>query len=84
MAITKLDILDDLEEIKIATAYKYNGKRLESFPANINVLEKVEVEYETFKGWKTSISKCRTFDSLPENAKIYLKFIENFLQVPSN
>lgn len=82
LAITKLDVLDDLEEIKIATAYKHNGKRLDSFPANINVLEQVEVEYETFKGWKTSISKCRTFDSLPENAKIYLKFIENFLQVP--
>ena len=50
----------------------------------MNILENVEVEYVTFEGWKTSISECRTFESLPENAKKYVKYIEDFLKVPSN
>jgi adenylosuccinate synthase len=48
----------------------------------MDVLAKVEVDYVTFEGWKTSISDCRTFESLPENAKKYLNFIETFLEVP--
>ena len=48
----------------------------------MNVLENVEVEYVSFEGWKTPISSCRTFDSLPENAKKYIKFIEDYLGVP--
>lgn len=49
----------------------------------MNILENVEVEYKTFAGWNTDISKCRTHESLPENAKTYLKFIEEYLEVPS-
>lgn len=49
----------------------------------MDVLEKVEVEYATLAGWKTSTKECRTFESLPENARNYLRFIEEFLQVPS-
>jgi adenylosuccinate synthase len=49
----------------------------------MDILAKVDVEYVTFEGWKTSISDCRNFDSLPENAKKYLNFIETFLEVPS-
>lgn len=82
LAITKLDVLDQLAEIKIAVAYKYNGEILDSYPASMEILEKVEVEYKTFAGWNTSISKCRDLASLPENAKIYVKFIEEFLNVP--
>ena len=48
----------------------------------MDVLEKVEVEYKSFEGWQTSIENCRTFDELPENAKNYIKFIEDFLNVP--
>jgi adenylosuccinate synthase len=48
----------------------------------MDVLEKVDVEYVTFEGWQTSISECRTYESLPENAKKYLKFIEDYLEVP--
>jgi adenylosuccinate synthase len=48
----------------------------------MNVLENVEVEYVTFQGWMTPISACRTFESLPENAKKYVLFIEEFLGVP--
>jgi adenylosuccinate synthase len=50
----------------------------------MDVLANVQVEYVTFEGWKSSISECRTFDSLPENAKKYIKFIEEFLEVPGN
>lgn len=82
LAITKLDILDQLAEIKIAVSYTYNGEVLESVPSSMSIMEKVEVEYKTFPGWKSDISKCRTWDSLPENAKNYLKFIEEFLEVP--
>ena len=82
LALTKLDILDGLPEIKIAIGYKHNGEKLESFPASMNVLENVEVEYVTFPGWNTPIVSCRTFESLPENAKKYVLYIEEFLGVP--
>ncbi|CAO3629506.1 unnamed protein product [Cunninghamella blakesleeana] len=80
--ITKLDILDTLPVIKVAVAYKLNGELLESFPADLNVLEKIEVEYVELPGWKTDISKCRTWEELPENAKKYIEFIEKEVGVP--
>ncbi|RKP06966.1 Adenylosuccinate synthetase [Thamnocephalis sphaerospora] len=79
--LTKLDVLDQLEEIKIAVAYHLNGTRLASFPADLHELEKVEVEYETLPGWKQDISACRTFESLPENARRYVLRIEQLLGV---
>lgn len=82
LAITKLDILDDLAELKVAVGYKYNGQKLDSYPADMKILEKVEVEYVTFEGWKTPIKDCKTFESLPENARKYVQFIQDFLQVP--
>lgn len=80
--ITKLDILDTLPVIKVAVAYKLNGERLESFPADLNVLEKIEVEYVDLPGWQTDITKCRTWEELPENAKKYIEFIEKEVGVP--
>jgi adenylosuccinate synthase len=82
LALTKLDVLDQLDEIKVCIAYIYNGQKLNSFPANISILEKIEVEYKTFKGWKCSTSELRNYASLPEKAKIYVEFIEKFLKVP--
>ncbi|GMM27824.1 adenylosuccinate synthase [Martiniozyma asiatica (nom. inval.)] len=79
--ITKLDVLDTFKEIKVATAYKYNGKILDSFPECLHTLGNVEVVYETFKGWEQDITNISTFEELPENAKIYLKFIEDYLNV---
>jgi adenylosuccinate synthase len=80
--ITKLDVLDQLPEIKVAVAYKYNGKTLESFPEDLSVCEKVEVEYKTLKGWQKDISGVRRYDDLPQEAKEYLRFIEEFVGVP--
>jgi adenylosuccinate synthase len=50
----------------------------------MNVLENVEVEYVTFQGWLAPIHTCRSFNDLPENAKKYIKFIEDFLAVPGS
>ncbi|KAK9239565.1 Adenylosuccinate synthetase [Lipomyces kononenkoae] len=79
MNITKLDVLDSLDEIKVGVAYIHNGKRLTSFPEDLRVVEAVEVEYVTFKGWKTSIADIKSYDDLPEATKVYLKFIESYV-----
>uniref|UniRef100_A0AAX7U627 Adenylosuccinate synthetase n=1 Tax=Astatotilapia calliptera TaxID=8154 RepID=A0AAX7U627_ASTCA len=82
IALTKLDILDVLDEIKVGVAYKLNGKRIPHFPANMDVLQKVEVEYETFPGWKTDTSAARKWNDLPVKAQNYIRFIENHIGVP--
>ncbi|MEI0597040.1 adenylosuccinate synthase [Brachyspira pilosicoli] len=73
VSITRLDILDELEKLKICVAYKYNGEILEDYPADLDILSKVEPVYEEFDGWKTSTTNIREYDKLPENAKKYLK-----------
>lgn len=80
--LTKLDVLDKLPVIKVAVAYKLDSKKLESFPANLNLLAKVEVEYVELEGWLSDISNCRKFEELPENAKKYIAFIEKETGVP--
>ncbi|MFC2729922.1 MAG: adenylosuccinate synthetase, partial [Centipeda sp. (in: firmicutes)] len=73
MAVTRLDILDGFDEIKICTGYKYKGELLKGVPASLNALAEVEPVYETFPGWKTDISGIRSYDALPENARKYLE-----------
>ncbi|ODV63229.1 adenylosuccinate synthase [Ascoidea rubescens DSM 1968] len=80
--ITKLDVLDTFKEIKVGIAYKIDGKTLDSFPDDLNLLEKVEVEYVTLDGWNQDITQIKSYDDLPQNAKSYLKYIETFLNVP--
>lgn len=80
--LTKLDVLDTFPELKVATGYTYNGKALESFPANIKVLEGVDVVYETLPGWETSTTGVTEFEKLPENARKYVEYIEKFVGVP--
>ena len=82
IAVTKLDILDELDEIKIGVKYMKDGKELNYFPSSIQAFDGVTVEYITVPGWKTSIVECKTFDSLPENAKDYINKIEDFLHIP--
>lgn len=79
--LTKLDILDDFDEIKVATEYHYNGEKLASFPADLSKLDNLEVKYETFPGWKSNTVGLRKFEELPENARKYVEFIENFVGV---
>lgn len=76
LVLTKLDVLDNLEEINICTAYKYKGKILKSFPTETSVLEKCEPVYETVGGWKSSVREARTFNDLPPKAQGYVKRLE--------
>jgi len=82
IALTKLDILDGLDEIKVGTYYRLGGKRITRYPASEAELRSVEVEYETFRGWKSKIADVRSWDELPNEAKVYVMFIQDFLQVP--
>lgn len=82
--LTKLDVLDETETIKIAVGYFHQGKKLENFPASTDMLANVEVEYVELPGWKTSIKSARTFKDLPENAQKYVKKIEELLDCPVN
>ncbi|KAK4686243.1 adenylosuccinate synthase, partial [Tremellales sp. Uapishka_1] len=81
LMLTKLDVLDGFDEIKIATAYRLDGELVEGFPADLDRLAKVEVEYVTMPGWKSDITKCTTFESLPEACQKYVSFIEDHLKV---
>ncbi|KAF2500321.1 P-loop containing nucleoside triphosphate hydrolase protein [Lophium mytilinum] len=79
--LTKLDVLDDFEELKVATGYSYQGQKLESFPANPELLAKVDVTYETLPGWKKPTTGAKTFYDLPLNARKYVEFIEKTVGV---
>ncbi|HMR01637.1 MAG TPA: adenylosuccinate synthetase, partial [Candidatus Gracilibacteria bacterium] len=80
--LTKLDVLDDLDTLKIAVAYKLDGKTISSPPAAIEDLARVEVEYIEMPGWKEDISAARTISELPENARKYVEKIEELLGCP--
>ncbi|KAF3841866.1 hypothetical protein F7725_023817 [Dissostichus mawsoni] len=71
IALTKLDILDMFEEIKVGVSYKVDNQTIPTFPANQEVLQHVDVQYETLPGWKSDISQVRSFEDLPENARKY-------------
>ncbi|HHY83079.1 MAG TPA: adenylosuccinate synthase [Clostridiales bacterium] len=81
LALTKLDKLDSLPEIKICTHYKLNGRIISNMP-NTSDLYKVEPVYETLPGWLSDTTRCKTFDELPENARKYVDFISNYIGVP--
>lgn len=81
IALTKLDILDCLERIKICVAYKHNGETIEAFPKDISLLREVEPVYEEIEGWMTDTKGIKDFDRLPDNAKKYIKIIEDELKV---
>lgn len=74
--LTKLDVLDDLDEIKVCTAYKVNGKVVEDMPATTGAMDSIEAVYETLPGWKSQTRGLTDFNQLPDKAKQYLKFLE--------
>jgi len=80
--LTKLDVMDDFEEIRVATHYKVDGQMLETFPADLDAMEKIELVYKTFPGWQTSTTGCRNWEDLPEKAKEYVSYIEGEVGVP--
>lgn len=82
LVLTKLDILDGMEKLKICTAYKHAGKLYEDFPKELNLLQECEPVYEEIPGWKSSTTGIKDFEKLPENAKSYIRMIEMVLGVP--
>ena len=80
IVITKLDILSSLEEIQVCVAYEVDGVEQKTIPTNLKKLEQAKPIYKTFKGWNSDISNITSFDALPEEAKKYVIFIEEYLQ----
>lgn len=81
LALTKLDVLSELEEIKICVAYEINGRRLKNFPTNPTALGNVTPVYETFKGWKRKISDVKSYSELPSEAREFIEAIEKLTEV---
>ncbi|MGD8258581.1 MAG: adenylosuccinate synthase [Desulfobacterales bacterium] len=80
IAITKLDVLGEIDTLKICTAYDYQGETLMDFPASLDVLAKCKPIYETLPGWSEDISIIKKFDDLPQNVKNYLKRVEKLIE----
>jgi len=78
--VTKIDTLAGLEKVKMCTGYKLDGKEIDYFPASLEDLERCEPIYEEFDGWDESIENARAYEDIPENAKIYLKRIEELTE----
>ena len=73
LAITKLDVLDEMAEIPVCTGYRFEGETLGELPADTRVLEECEPVYETFPGWKAATAGVRDWSTLPENARLYVE-----------
>jgi adenylosuccinate synthase len=79
IVVTKLDVLDDLDRLKICIAYKYNGRIYKDFPSDIEVLSNCEPLYEELPGWKRDTTRITSYSRLPTNAKNYLKRMQKLL-----
>ncbi|KAK4874211.1 hypothetical protein RN001_013571 [Aquatica leii] len=82
IALSKLDVLDDLSEIKLGVGYSLKGTKIDYFPSNASELASVEVEYVTMPGWLTTTKNVNSYSDLPCNAKLYVSKIEEVLNVP--
>ncbi len=82
LAVTKLDVLDTLEEILLCTGYRVGDEVYTEFPGDLALLENAEPVYEVFEGWKTSTADARTLEDLPKAARVYLERIEELVEAP--
>jgi adenylosuccinate synthase len=82
IALTKLDVLDQFEQINICTAYELNGSRTTSFSAAIHELDHVKPVYTTLPGWRTDISGARAVADLPREAREYIQQLETLIETP--
>ena len=82
LVVTKLDVLDGLEKIKICVAYNRNGRRLDTMPANPAILDVCEPVYEEMPGWSESTENVRRFEDLPQAAQNYVRRLESLLKLP--
>jgi adenylosuccinate synthase len=82
IAITKLDVLDHFDEIKVCIGYEYQGRRLKTFPTDIGSLQHITPVYETFPGWKTSLGEARSSSALPDDARRYIQALGQLCDTP--
>lgn len=79
IALTKLDVLDELDEVKMCIEYELNGKKIDYLPASVEDQLKIKPIYKTFPGWKKSTKGIKNIDDLPGEAKTYVYAIEDFI-----
>jgi adenylosuccinate synthase len=82
LVLTHLDVYDQLEAFETCVSYRLGGKLVDDFPASVRDLEASEPVLRLFRGWKQDISKCRSWEELPREAKDYVQFIEEFTETP--
>jgi adenylosuccinate synthase len=82
LCLTKLDVLGGLEKIQLGVAYKLDGQEIDYMPADLREVARLEPIYEEIDGWAEDVSKERELESLPVNARKYIKRIEAFLDIP--
>jgi adenylosuccinate synthase len=82
VALTRMDVLDDLPSIKICTAYEVDGHRIDTMPASASVLGRVRPVYEELPGWQAPTTEVRNFDDLPKQAQAFVRRVEQLLETP--
>ncbi|MCL1475844.1 adenylosuccinate synthase [Argonema antarcticum] len=82
LAITKLDVLDEMEEIQVCVAYEIDGQNCQDFPSSSRIFARCKPIYKTVPGWKQSTAECRKLEDLPKQALDYLKFLAELMEVP--
>ncbi|MGB2925228.1 MAG: adenylosuccinate synthase [Limnothrix sp.] len=82
VAITKLDVLDSLDEIKVCVSYDIDGETCEHFPSNANLFARCKPIYKTMPGWNKPTTECRSLEELPKEALSYLEFLAELMDVP--
>jgi adenylosuccinate synthase len=82
IALTKLDVLDGLEEIKVGVGYMLDGKRIDIFPTSEEQQARVDPIYESFEGWKDSSAGARSWTQLPAQAVKYVRYLEELIECP--
>ena len=82
LAITKLDVLDELDELQVCVAYDLDGERIEHFPSCAEEFARCKPIFVTLPGWQCSTAECRTLEDLPEKAMAYLRFLADLMEVP--
>ena len=82
LAVTKLDVLDEMDEIQVCVAYELDGERIEHFPSSSDDFARCKPIFETLKGWQCSTEECRKLEDLPKAAMDYLRFLADLMEVP--
>lgn len=81
LTLTKLDIFDDFKEIKLCTEYELDGELTSTFPLDLPDVDNIRPKYKTMPGWQQSLASCDSFEDLPDEAKNYLQFVQEYLGV---